>query len=207
MPKIALTYFNAPGRAEPVRIALRIAQVPFTDNRIDYHQFGALKADGSLPIGSVPILAVDDLVLPQTAAMLRYAARLGDGSLYPTDAFEAFLVDSVVDSFNDTLSGALSPSYREQDPEKRLAMRRAFVEGTMTRVLTHLEGLLARSGGPFLLGARMTIADLLVGNQVVQLQSGRLDGITAADLAPWPRVVALAAAYEAEPRVVASRAG
>lgn len=206
MPKIEVTYFNSPGRAEPVRVALRLANVPFVDTRIDFPQFGAMRAEGRFPLGSVPVLAVDDVVIPQTAAMLRYAARLGDGSLYPSDPYQAFLVDSVVDSFNDTLSAALVPSFFEQDPEKKVAMRRAFVEGPMARVFAFVEGLITRSGGPFLIGAQMTIADLIVGNQVAQLQSGRLDGITAGDLAPWPRILALAAAYENEPRIVASRA-
>jgi len=33
MPNLELTYFNAPGRAEPVRIALFLAGLPFTDHR------------------------------------------------------------------------------------------------------------------------------------------------------------------------------
>ncbi len=203
MSNIELTYFNSPGRAEPVRIALHLAQVPFSDKRIDFPTFGALKAAGTFPLGSVPVLSVDGLVLGQTAAMLRYAARLGDGSLYPSDAFEAFIVDSVIDSFNDTLSAALVPSFYEADIEKKIAMRRAFVAGPMARVFNYVESLLARSGGPFLTGPTMSIADIMIANQIAQMKSGRLDGITTDDLTPFPRILALSAAYESEPRIVA----
>jgi glutathione S-transferase len=87
--------------------------------------------------------------------------------------------------------------------EKKIALRRAFVAGPMARVCGYVEHLLARSGGPFLLGTTMTIGDILVGNQLGQMKSGRLDGITSDDLAPFPRLLALSAAYESEPRIVA----
>jgi prostaglandin-H2 D-isomerase / glutathione transferase len=206
MPNLKLTYFDAPGRAEPVRIALFIAGIPFEDHRVKFPEFGALKGSGALPLGSVPILEVDGLVLPQTAAMLRYVAHLGAPQLYPTDALDAFIVDSVLDTFNDTLSNALLPSFYERDTEKKLAMRQAFAAGPLPLVLGHTESLLARSGGPFLTGADLTIADLVIAGQVLQIQSGHLDGITADVLAPYPHVRALAEAYLAHPSIVAYRA-
>ncbi len=201
MPNITLTYFDAPGRAEPVRLALRLGGVPFTDTRVDFPTFAKLKAEGALPLGFVPMLEVDGLKLSQTGAMLRYAARIGDASLYPSDPLSAFLVDSVIDAFNDTLSSALTPSFREPDMAKKLAMRAEFAAGPMARVFEYAEALLSRSGGPFLLGASLSIADLVVGCQLAAIASGRLDGLTAEHLAPWPGLTALSAAFARHPRL------
>lgn len=36
MPKYSLTYFNAPGRAEAIRLAFSIGKIEFQDVRLDY---------------------------------------------------------------------------------------------------------------------------------------------------------------------------
>ncbi len=155
MPTIKLTYFDAPGRAEPVRLALRIAGLPFHDERLKFPEFAAQKAAGAFPLGSVPVLQVDGHVFTQTAAMLRYVARVGGTDLYPADPAEALVVDSALDTFNDTLSNALLPSLYERDPAKKLAMREVFAAGPLPLACAYVEGLIARSGGPFLLGDRL----------------------------------------------------
>lgn len=203
MPTLRLTYFDSPGRAEPVRIALRLAGVPFEDVRLSFPQFAEAKARGDFPLGSVPVLDVDGVRLTQTAAMLRYAARLGDGSLHPSDAYAALVVDSALESLNDTFANALTPSLFERDAEKKLALRAAFAAGPMTRVFRYLEGLVERSGGPFVAGAALSVADLVLAAQLEQIRRGGLDGLTAEHLAPYPRLVALADAYRAHPRIVA----
>lgn len=203
MPNLELTYFNAPGRAEPVRVALFLAGLPFTDHRVDFAGFGALKAQGALPLGSVPVMDVDGLRLTQTGAMLRYVARLGETDLYPSDPFQAFLVDTCIDTFNDTLSNALAPSMFERDMAKKLEMRVGFVAGPLTNACRYAESLIARSGGPFLLGSALSIADLVIASQVLAIQSGRLDGITHETLAPYPYMRGLAEAYLAHPRIQA----
>ncbi len=205
MPKLELTYFDAPGRAEPVRIALELAKVPFTDHRLKFADFMALKLQGALPLGSVPVLDVDGVRITQTAAMLRYVARLGAADLYPSDPFAALIVDSAIDTLNDTLSHAIAPSLHERDKDKKLAMRSGFIAGPMRQAFTYVEGLLGLREGPFLAGTALSIGDILVANQVLQILEGHLDGISAADLEPYPRLRQLAEAYLAEPRIAAYR--
>jgi len=206
MPQLELIYFNGPGRAEPVRVALFLGGIPFEDTRIDFQRFAQLRTDGKLPLGSVPLLTVDGLVMTQTASMLRYVACLGGGALYPKDPLQAFVVDSAIDTINDTISHALTPSMFERDLDKKLAMRKALVEGPMARALTYIEGLAARSAGPFLVGEQLTIGDLVIANQILQIRGGRLDGITSETLAPYPRLGEIASAYDADPRIAAYRA-
>lgn len=52
-PKLKLTYFNIKARAEPTRLALHIAGIPFEDVRLKHEEWPALK--GSFPLGQVPV--------------------------------------------------------------------------------------------------------------------------------------------------------
>ena len=52
-PKLKLTYFNIKARAEPTRLALHIAGIPFEDKRIAHEEWPALKA--SMPLGQIPV--------------------------------------------------------------------------------------------------------------------------------------------------------
>jgi glutathione S-transferase len=203
LPTLKLTYFDAPGRAEPIRVALALAGLPFEDHRLNFAEFGALKQQGAFPLGSVPVLYVDGEPMAQTAAMLRFAARLGKTHLYPEDAVEAFLVDSVVDTFNDTLSNAMMPSFFERDQAKKLEMRAAVAAGPMRLAFAYAERLIGRGPGPFLLGQQLTIADLVVAQQVLSIRAGVLDGIGPQVLEAYPNLLRLAEAYLADPRVAA----
>lgn len=205
MPSLVLTYFDGPGRAEPIRVALRRSGLSFEDRRLKYPEFAEAKARGDFPLGSVPVLSVDGVAIVQTGAILRYIARIGDTTLYPTDPFAALLVDSVLDTFNDTLSNAMLPSLFERDMAKKLAMRAELLKGPIAKAYSYVEGLLANSGGPFVGGQHVSIADLVVAAGVLQIRSGSLDGISEADLAAWPRVLALADAYLADSQGRAAR--
>jgi len=205
MPSLKLTYFDSPGRAEPIRVALFMVGLPFEDHRLKFPQYMESKARGDFPLGAVPVLEVDGVKFTQTAAMLRYVAKIGGGSLYPADPLVALRVDSALDSFNDTLSHALMPSLFERDPAKKLAMRADFAAGPMKLVFTYAEGLLEGSDGPFFGGQALSVADLVAALQVLQIRSGTLDGITADMLSPYPRLNALADAYLADERVIAYR--
>lgn len=207
MHTLTLTYFDSPGRAEPVRLALRMGGLPFVDRRLSFAAFVEARQRGELPLGSVPVLEVDGQRITQTAAMLRWAARAGDTSLYPQDPMQALRVDSALDSFNDTFSHALLPSLFERDPARKLAMRAELADGVMARVFTYVEGLVAASGGPYVAGADLSVADLVIALQLEQIRRGGLDGIGMDHLAPYPRLVALADACLADPRVAAARAG
>lgn len=205
MPSVRLTYFTSAGRAEPVRLVLTLGGVPFEDRRLTFPEFMAMRQEGAFPLGALPTLEVDGLMLTQTAAMLRYADRLGGTGLYPADPLEALIVDSVLDTYNDTLSNALLPSLFERDPEKKLAMRRELAAGPLARVLAYTEGLLRRSGGPYLLGDRLSLGDILIALQVGQIQRGVLDGLGPEVLEPHPHVVALTAAFASDERLAAWR--
>jgi hypothetical protein len=65
-----------------VRLALVLAGVDFEDERIDPKTWQELKP--KTKFGQLPLLTIDGgAQIAQSDAMLRYAGRLGDGSLYP----------------------------------------------------------------------------------------------------------------------------
>lgn len=205
MPHLKLTYFDAVGRGEPIRVALFLNGLAFEDHRVQYPEFAALKAQGAFPLGSVPVFTIDDVPYAQTASVLRYVARLGSAELYPTDPLTALRVDTVLDTFNDTLASALTPSFREQDPARKLELRAAFAAGPLPICYSYAERVLGETDGPFVGGNTLTIADIVVALQVLGIRSGALDGLNAGHLAPFPRVNALADAYLAHPGIQAWR--
>jgi glutathione S-transferase len=71
MPNYTLNYFNGRGRAELTRLIFTAAGAAFTDNRIA--DWPATKDQS--PLGQLPYLAVDDVKLPQSIAIARFAAR------------------------------------------------------------------------------------------------------------------------------------
>lgn len=203
MTKLKLTYFDSPGRAEPIRVALFLAKLPFEDHRLKFPEFAALREQGAFPLGAVPVLEVDGRPMIQTGAILRYVARTGQTDLYPTDPLAGLVVDSALDTFNDSVSHALMPSLFERDAAKKLEMRQAFAAGPLARACRYVEGLIAAGPGPFLTGSTLTIADLVLGETVRQYRSGQFDGLSAETLAPYPKLSALGDAYVAHPSIVA----
>ncbi len=201
MPVFRLTYFDSPGRAEPIRLAMFLAKLPFEDRRLKFPEFAALKEQGAFPLGAVPMLEVDGRPIVQTAAILRYVARLGAPALYPSDPYAGLLVDSVLETLNDTVSHLMRPSLFERDVAKKIEMRRALLDGALGAALRYVEGLIG--DGPFLTGAELTIADLVLGETCRQYKSGSLDGLSAETLAAYPKLARLGEAYAAHPGITA----
>jgi glutathione S-transferase len=57
MKELRLLYFNSPGRAYVIRVALKIGGIPFEDNHLSFDELKSSKPS-SVPLGSVPVLTV-----------------------------------------------------------------------------------------------------------------------------------------------------
>jgi len=69
--ELKLTYFDLPGRGELSRLILRYGGIKFSDHRISFSEFGALKKDKNAifwkhGFGSIPILEHNGFVLAQS---------------------------------------------------------------------------------------------------------------------------------------------
>jgi glutathione S-transferase len=165
---------NIPGRGEFVRLVLEEAGVPWVDvGRRPRQEGGGVEAVTALylgeheghPIFAPPVLKQGGWLLAQTAAICHFLGRRH--GLAPDDeagqlrALELQLtIADLVGEVHDThhpISAALY--YEEQKPA---AKRRAahFVKERLPRFLGHFERVLAREGGDWLVGARISHADL-----------------------------------------------
>lgn len=57
LAEVRLTYFDLAGMGEPIRLSLAMSGMPFTDERLSFEQFGALKP--TLKFGQLPCLTAN----------------------------------------------------------------------------------------------------------------------------------------------------
>ena len=189
---LRLHYFPFPGRAGAIRDALRIGGIAFEDVHVPPDRFGALKASGELPFGSLPVLDVETpggrIRAAQSNGILRFVGRRA--GLYPTDDMRALKVDEALDLGED-LYHLLTPSMVEENAERRMAMRKVLAEETLPRWIGFLEHLLVANGRTgFVAGNELTVADLKLHWIADKLTNGTLDGIPTTVLDRFPAVTA-----------------
>lgn len=183
-----LTYFSGPGRAEPVRIALALSGQTWEDHRVDGPTYRALRDDGTLPWGLMPVLETEHGVIGETRAILRYVGTLG--GTYVGDAWTRARIDEMVDMAAE-LNRSMSPSFSMED-EERHAFRHALVapDGALTKEFQKLEGHLATlqaSGQTWLAPTDdVSIADLALFTALTQLTKGWYDGFPTGMYEAYP---------------------
>ena len=153
MPKMTLTYFDTPSsRGEECRLALFVAGVPFTDERLKGADWGKRKA--STPYGALPVLTADDHPpLAQSNAILRLIGALH--GLHPVDPWEAARHESVMGAVED-MRGQVGPTRHLADEERKRA-REALAHGFLQEWAGHLQAQLA---DPFVGRDGLQVSDL-----------------------------------------------
>lgn len=96
-----LHYFPIYGRGEAIRMLLAHAKVPFTDAFITHEEWPKAKNSPLCEFGQIPVLELPDgKKLSQSKAILRYLGV--QHGYYPiNDHYQAYLVDSFLDSVDD----------------------------------------------------------------------------------------------------------
>ena len=174
MPSYKLYYFDFDGGAgEPIRNLFRLCKIPFEDIRVKHSDWPAIK--GKAVFGQMPLLEIDGQMYAQSMALLRYLGKIT--GMYPTDAILALQVDELMDCMLD-VRGKMSTTYAMGEAEK-LSTRIKLAEEFIKPRLADIEKRIANSVqiGGFAVGGKMTIADLVLANDVTGYMSGRLDGI------------------------------
>lgn len=155
MPAIKLTYFDARGRAETVRLVLAYAGVEYEDKRVTGEEFGALKP--SLAYGQLPVMTVDGKELAQSITMARYLAK--EHGLCGANNFCSAQADEVVDLISDWQTAIYTSFFIKDEEEKAVKMKEVLGK-TIPAGLARLEKVLAARGGQFFAGNTMTWAEL-----------------------------------------------
>jgi len=99
MTKPELIYFDATGRAEPIRMLLFFADIDYEDTRFPGSEWPAIKA--TTPLGVVPVMKIDGKQYCQSQSLIRYAAKLADW--YPASEFQALTCDMVGETINEII--------------------------------------------------------------------------------------------------------
>lgn len=136
--------------------ALWIGGIPFDYIGLTREEFAANKAAGKYPFGQVPVMYVDGECIPQSNAMARYAGRLA--GLYPEDPLQAFRVDAIIDTIDDVINAVVATFTL---PEAQVKGAREKVGANeIPKLLKYLTDILDKNGGKFLVGDKLTLADL-----------------------------------------------
>ncbi|MBK6580828.1 MAG: glutathione S-transferase family protein [Sandaracinaceae bacterium] len=172
MTHYKLTYFDIDGgRAESIRLAFHIGDIPFEDERWAFPEFGQKRS--TLRFNALPVMTIDGAQVTQSNALNRYVGRLA--GLYPQDALQALYCDEALDAVED-IGHQLGRTFGLKGDAMRDA-REALVKGPLTCLLKGLDQLLTRGGGQYFADERLTVADLKVFVQVRALTAGYLDHI------------------------------
>lgn len=197
-----LYYFDLAGRAEPIRLALAAAGVPFKDERVNGEQWAALKASGSFPTlgGQLPALKHKGAVVGQSMAILKYAGALGN--MAGASPMEKLKVDELVAGIEDIFK-AFIPTFKMQGDEKLAARKELGVEGgaLYTELAKYEAYIEANGNGGYLVGSKMTIADCALVGTVGLISNGWLDGIEKSVCKPFPNICAVVQKVLGEPKV------
>jgi len=205
LPSIKLTYFNIEAAAEPTRLALTLAGVPFEDERVSFPEWGALKP--TTPYGQLPLMVVngEPNVRTQSGAMLRYAGTLvPEKQLYPADSLyeveEAIaLVEDMKTSWTPCLYLSMRPQkfgypekFGETDEGKALikSLREKWIQEELPARLGFIAARLEKNGGKWLASKdKPTIADCYAVPFIRQFSKGFIDHVDPKCLEINPTIV------------------
>ncbi|XP_064627123.1 probable glutathione S-transferase 6 [Lineus longissimus] len=149
-----LTYFDARGRAELSRLIFAVAGVEYGDVRISFEEWGKLKPN--TPFGSLPYLEVDGKTIAQSQAIVRFLANVFD--LAGADHFEKAKVDEAAECALEILTDAVKVTFAPEAEKE--AKTKEFVSKTWPSHVVKIEKILASNPTGFLVGSKLTYADL-----------------------------------------------
>jgi len=148
-------YFNARGRAEPIRLVLVAANQKFEDIRIEQADWPKVKP--TAPTGVLPFVETPEKnILIQSGAISRYLAKKYD--LFGKGECEYYAVEKTLFQLSDIFQ-ELSKLFFVPDAQFENA-KKEFIEGKAKGLTTDLVKFLAESKTGFFAGATPTVADL-----------------------------------------------
>jgi glutathione S-transferase len=202
MSKPTLTYFDFPGsRGEECRLALTIAGVDFTDNRIATKDWPELKPNTAW--GSPPMLELEGRTpLGQSNAILSYIGR--EHGLLPSDSWEAAHHEALLAAAEE-LRGTVMPALRIKDEQASIAAREELASGYLHRWGALVEAKLGDGpfvGGPFVGGKDISVADIKLYMVSKWFSSGGVDHVPSDVFAHCPKLMAIQRAVKEHPKVV-----
>jgi prostaglandin-H2 D-isomerase / glutathione transferase len=197
MTQPTLTYFDIPtSRGEECRLALFIAGVPFTDERLNHAQWDQRKA--AAPFGALPVFTQEGKPpLAQSNAILRMLGS--QHGLLPADPWESARHEAVMCSVEE-MRAKLGPTGRIKDPEEKKKAREELGSGFFPEWAAQIE---KQIHGPFVGGSAVSVADLKIFVAMTPVLGGKIDHLAPEIFKPFPKLLALVEGVKKHPKVAA----
>jgi len=163
MVQYKLLYFNLMAKGELARLIFTESGVDFTDERFSFEEWPKIKP--TTPFEQVPVLFIDGRPLPQSGAIVRHLAREFD--LYGDNNMEATYCDMIYETCRDMLDKL--PGIALKKVPNPVEAEKEWFEKTIFPQLTKLEFKFKQVDKDFLVGSRITYADLAMVDCALQL--------------------------------------
>ena len=199
--KIHLQYFDFTGRGEILRIMFHgCKDVEFTETRIPSSEWRTVKA--TLPLGQVPVLSVDGIVLTQSTSLYRFAAKLV--GLYPSDdPLKALIVDESMDVLNEMISQMPSSHTTAGTDDALKTQRHEYRDTIMKQALSLVESRIEQYGaGTNTICGVPSVADLFLMSYKEMLDIQAFTHLDGTILNEYPHIVQVANHAKQHPMVV-----
>lgn len=147
MPTYKLTYFNAKGIAEAIRMLLSYSGKEFQDVRVEYSDW-VNNLKHKMYFGKLPILEIDDKVVHQSMAICRYLGE--EAGLSGKNNWENLQIDMTADSFLDFKTHVVDLFFEK---EKEVKKKKLLVmqNETVPFYLERFDKIIKENGGYFAL--------------------------------------------------------
>ncbi|XP_051634101.1 glutathione S-transferase-like [Manacus candei] len=170
--KPKLHYFNGRGRMEPIRWLLAAAGVEFEESFVEKKDdLTKLQKDGSLLFQQVPMVEIDGMKMVQSRAIANYIAT--KYNLYGKDLKERALIDMYVEGMFDLNEQLMS--YNFQPADKKEQHFANVVDKTTNRYFPVFEKVLKDHGQDFLVGNRLSRADVHLLDTILMAEEFKPD--------------------------------
>jgi glutathione S-transferase len=213
---IKITYFPIEGVVEKARLALVMAGTPFENINVPFQEWEAVKP--TMKYGTMPKITIDGVDHYQSDMLMMWVGlqdRKRGGSLFP-EAKEIDILE-LIGLTGDFWQGFVPALYIGMRPEavghkglegdaktkKVKEMRETFVANELPKFLKYFEKWILESGGPFLTGTEITLADLSFYSRLRYFGGGFADYVPANCLEISPTIIKYKQAMENEPKIKA----
>ncbi|PIK46238.1 putative S-crystallin SL11-like [Apostichopus japonicus] len=191
MPSVRLKYFDAKGRAEPVRFMFALDGVDYEDIRYSQEEFAKVKA--TMPFGQVPVLEVDDITVPHSKAIYTFVAA--QHGFLPADNLGRAHVDVVIETISDTDFDSTKWFFEQEELMKHLK------DVTFPKMKENLEKILSENNGG-LFGDKLSLADVITFSMLhdgLAMFTGKEPG--SCSLSDYPLLEGFVARFKALPKI------
>ncbi len=156
MPAYKVFYYNAKGRAEPIRFIFAQARVAYEDKRLKWHGKDWAELKPTTQYGTLPLLEVDGKQLAGSGPIARFLAeRFG---LAGSNDFENADIAGIDDVIYD-LAQLVINVYFEKAETRKADLKKALLETHLPRYLGVLEKRASASPEGWLWGTKLTWPD------------------------------------------------